>query len=211
MGEGTTIEGMTPLHNLRIPHPRPAPIDVNDMHHTVAALHSPHRATRDAAVDAVRASPERHPPPVLYALALALFQRGERDAAVFWYHAGQLRARFDVERCADPTVADVVTQLRRQYGEPINRYAFVEADLGVLRAAVQRVVRWDRRTARAYDHRWVNLHGARAFAEPGQDVVLSRPRAAWAEIADRVRADYLDGMRTVLDDLERWAPLSASA
>ncbi len=66
---------------------------------------------------------------------------------------------------------------------------------------------WDRRTARTYDHRWVNLHGARVFAEPGQQVALSRPRAAWAEIAERVRTDYLDGMRMVLDDLERWAPL----
>ena len=53
----------------------------------------------------------------------------------------------------------------------------------------------------------MNLHGARVFAEPGQQVALSRPRAAWADIAERVRTDYLDGMRMVLDDLERWAPL----
>jgi hypothetical protein len=208
MGEGTTIECMPPLQDIpRLPGPRPAPVAPPDIRMTLAELHSPRPAERDRAVDAVRASPEHYPPPVLYALALALFQRGEPDAAVFWYHAGQLRARFDVERCADPTVAGVMTQLRRQYGEPINRYAFVEADLAVLREAVQRAVEWDRRTARTYDHRWVNLHGARVFAEPGQQVALSRPRAAWANIAERVRTDYLDGMRMVLDDLERWAPL----
>ncbi len=194
-----------------IPHPRTGSIDVSTLRTTLAELHSPRRAERDAAVDAVRASPEQYPPPVLYALAHALFQRGEWDAAIFWYHAGQLRARFDVERCADPTVADVVIQLRQQYGEAINRYAFVEADLTVLRAAVHRAVRWDRRTAHDYDQRWVNLHGVRAFAEPGQGTALSRPRADWVEIAERVRADYVDGMCSVLDDLERWEPLSASA
>jgi hypothetical protein len=188
-----------------------APIDVRPLRTALAALHSPHHGARDAAVDAVRASPERYPPPVLSALAHALYQRGDRDAAIFWYHAGQLRARYDVERCADPTVADVPILLRRQYGEQINRYAFVDADLGVLRAAVRRAVRWDRRTPHDYDHRWVNLHGVRAFAEPGQGLDLSRPRSDWTTIAERVRADYLDGMRQVLDDLERWEPLRASA
>lgn len=202
---------MPPLQNVSLlPGPRPAPADEPDIRVVLAELHSPRPAERDAAVDAVRASPEHYPPPVLYALALALYQRGEPDAAVFWYHAGQLRARIDVERCADPTVGAVMTQLRRQYGEPINRYAFVEADLVVLREAVQRAVDWDRRTARGYDHRWVNRHGARVFAEPGQQVSLSRPRAAWAEIAERVRTDYLDGMRMVLADLERWAPLDVA-
>src|SRR4051794_17147681 len=95
-----------------IPLPRTAPIDVGAMRAALAALHSPRAAERYAAVDTVRASPERYPPPVLYALANELFQRAEPDAAIFWYHAGQLRARFDVERCADPTVADVLTVLR---------------------------------------------------------------------------------------------------
>jgi hypothetical protein len=189
----------------------PAPLDLGPLRATLVELHSPRRADRDAAVDAVRASPGRYPPPVLYALGHTLFQRGERDEAIFWYHAGQLRARFDVERCADPTVGDVLDQLRRQYGEPINEYAFVDAELGVLRGAVQRVVAWDRATPRDYDHRWVNLHGVRAFAQPGPPVPLSRPRVQWPALAERVRADYLDGMRVVLDGLERWEPLGASA
>lgn len=196
---------------LDLPQPRPAPIDVTPMRTALAELHSPRRTRRDAAVDAVRTSPQGFPPPVLYALAHALFTRGERDAALFWYHAGQLRARFDVERCADPTVVDVVERLRGQYGAPINGYAFVEAELSVLRAAVRRAVDWDRATPYAYDHRWVNLHGVRAFAGPGPAAALSRPRAQWPDIAERVRADYLAGMHAVLRDLERWAPLDASA
>jgi hypothetical protein len=201
---------------LDLPHPRhapiePAPIDVSPLRTALAELHSPRRSRRDAAIDDVRASPRSYPPPVLYALAHALFARGEPDEALFWYHAGQLRAWFDVERCADPTVADVVERLRRQYGGPINGYAFVDAELDVLRTAVRRAVEWDRATAHDYDHRWVNLHGVRAFAGPGPGVALSRPRAQWPGIAERVRADYLAGMHSVLQDLESWAPLGASA
>lgn len=188
-----------------------APIDVQDLHRTLAALHSPRRADRDAAAATVLAAPQRHAPPALSALAHALFRRGNPDAALFWYHAGQLRARFDVERCADPTVADVPALLRRQYGGPINRHAFVEADLAVLRGAVRQAVRWDRRTPHDYDHRWINLHGTRAFAEPGQVLPLSRPRAGWRAIAEQVRSDYLHGLRDVLDGLENFAPLGASA
>ena len=197
--------------SLDLPNPRSAQIDVTPLRTALAELHSPWRTRRDAAVDDVRAFPQCYPPPILYAMAHALSARGERDEALFWYHAGQLRARFDVERCADPTVVDVVERLRHQYGEPINSYAFVDAELSVLRAAVRRAVDWDRATAHDYDHRWVNLHGVLAFAGPGAGVALSRPRAQWSGIAERVRVDYLAGMDSVLRDLERWAPLSASA
>ena len=87
----------------------------------------------------------------------------------------------------------------------------MDAELSVLRAAVRRAVDWDRATPHGYDHRWVNLHGVRAFAGPGPGIALSRPRVQWSRIAERVRADYLAGMHAVLQDLERWAPLSASA
>jgi hypothetical protein len=77
MGEGTTIECMPPLQDIpRLPGPRPAPVAPPDIRMTLAELHSPRPAERDRAVDAVRASPEHYPPPVLYALALALFQGG---------------------------------------------------------------------------------------------------------------------------------------
>ena len=203
------MSGMPPT--LDLPHPRASPIDVTPLRTALAQLHSPRRTHRDNAMSDVQAAPQRFPPPVLYALAHALFANGARDSALFWYHAGQLRARFDVERCADPTVLDVVEQLRRQYGTQINSYAFVDAELSVLRAAVRRAVDWDRTTPYEYDHRWVNLHGVRAFDGPGPDTELSRPRAQWQGIAERVRADYLAGMHAVLRDLERWAPLSASA
>jgi transposase len=189
----------------------PAEIDVKALRTGLAALHGTNRGRRDAAITAIRTAPHRFPPPALYALAHTLFGRDERDEAVFWYHAGQLRARFDVERSADPTVADVLTLLRRQYGGPINRYSFTVAELAALREAVHRAVEWDATTPYRYDHRWVNLHGLRAFRDLGPPVAFSRPRSEWSAIAERVRADYLDGMSAVLLDLERWESLTASA
>lgn len=194
----------------------PIEIDVTTLRAGLAALHCTNRRRRDAAIAAIRGAPERYPPPALYALAHTLFGRGERDEAVFWYHAGQLRARFDVERCADPTVLDVLTLLRRQYGGPINRYTFTVAELAVLRSAVHRAIDWDEATPYRYDQRWVNLHGVRTFPagtlpECGPPAALSRPRSGWSAIAERVRADYLEGMRMVLRDLERWESLTASA
>ncbi len=172
-----------------------AEIDVDGQAATIAALHGPDPS---ATVEAVLAAPQRHTPPVLYALAAALFAGGRREEGATWYYAAQLRARFDVTRCADPTVEDAVAILRANYGEPINRWTF--ADLPRLRTAVERAVAWDRATPHDYDHRWINLHGMGAFGvSPGEP--LSRPEAEWPEIAEQVRTDYLTGLAEVLDDL----------
>ena len=189
--------------------PTPAGVDTTLLCVTLCSLVGRRQVGRDAAVSAVRADPGRFPPPVLYALAHLLCREGEPIEALCWYHAGQLRARFDVERCADPTVADVPAQLRRQFGGPVNRYAFDEADPAVLAAIVHRAVHWDRTTPHAYDHRWINLHGTRAFADPGSTVPTSRPRRSWSRLAEQVRADHLDGLRVVLEHLTTWYPVGA--
>jgi hypothetical protein len=172
-----------------------AEIDVAGEAEAITALHGPEPA---AAVEAVLAAPHRHTPPVLSALAAALFAGGRREEGATWYYAAQLRARFDVERCADPTVGDAVAILRERYGEPINRWAFT--DLPRLRTIVERAVAWDRATPHDYDHRWINLHGMGAFGlDPGAP--LSRPEAEWPAIAEQIRTDYLTGLYEVLDDL----------
>lgn len=151
----------------------------------------------------IREKPETFAPPVFYALSETLFQRGDRDEAAFWFYAGQLRARFDANRCADVSARQAVAVLNQRYGSPINQYTF--QDLPKLEALVPRVVDWDQRTAHEYDHRWINLHGMdamqsglepkRANAAPG---ALSAPREQWQAIAEKTRADYLEGFRQAM-------------
>jgi hypothetical protein len=172
-----------------------AAIDVSEQNEAIAALHGAEEAERARTVAAVRGAPERFAPPVLCALAAVLFVQGEPDEAVFWYHAGRLRARFDANRCADHTAASAVAVLGQRYGLPINRYAFAHPHR--LRALVERVVAWDRATAHAYDPRWINLHGMGAFAGVSAGR-LSLPEAEWPGIAERTRGDYLRGMDEVL-------------
>jgi hypothetical protein len=168
-----------------------AMIEVAGQKAAVVALHGPDPAP---VVAAVLAFPQAYAPPVLGALAAVLFARGERDEAAFWFYAAQLRARFDANRCADPTAAGAVGVLTRRYGPEINRHAF--ADPAGLRSTVERVVRWDRATPHDYDHRWINLHGMGVFTGAAP---LSRPKAEWAAIAERTRQEYLRGLDEVLD------------
>jgi hypothetical protein len=170
------------------PTPEHAAVDVTGAAELIAALHGPAPA---AAVTTVLAAPHRHLPPVLHALAAALFAGGHREEGATWYHVAQLRTRFDVARCADPTVGGAVAILRQRYGEPINRWTF--ADAARLRRIVERAVAWDRAHPHAYDHRWINLHGMGAFGTQ-PDRPLSRPEAEWPAIAEQVRADYLTGL-----------------
>ncbi|MDN5853813.1 MAG: hypothetical protein L0K86_13400 [Actinomycetia bacterium] len=90
-----------------------AHIDVAEQAAAITALHGPDPA---AMVAAVLETPQRYVPPVLYAPAAVLFARGRRAEGGFWYYAAQLRARFDVRRCADPTVDGAVAILRERYG-----------------------------------------------------------------------------------------------
>jgi hypothetical protein len=173
-----------------------AAIDVVEQNAAIAALHGRGEVAREQMVAAILQEPERFAPPVLSTLAAVLFAQGERDEAVFWYQAGQLRARFDADRCADRTAGAAVAVLRQRNGASINRHAF--ADPERLRTIVERVVAWDRATTYAYDHRWINLHGMGAFPGVGAGGPLSRPASEWPDIAERTRAEYLRGLDEVL-------------
>lgn len=68
------------------------------------------------------------------------------------------------------------------------------------------VLDWDAKTPRLYDHRWINLHGIRAYAESlgvrdpdGQP--LSLPEEQWEEIEHRTRQEYRRGFEEALDRL----------
>ena len=128
---------------------------------------------------------------------VALFQQGDREDSLFWFYAGQLRARFDANRCADVSARAAVGALNEEYGPPINRYAF--RNLAQLEELIPKVVAWDRRTPHDYDHRWINLHGMGALTGgDGETRALSLPQEQWQAIAERTRDDYLRGFREAM-------------
>jgi hypothetical protein len=175
-----------------------AQIDTRLANETIEVLEKGNAKEQQRAIERIKAGPQNFAPPVLYALANVLFERGEKDDATFWYYAGQLRARFDANRCADVTARQAVRELNRSFGVGINKYAF--EDLPKLEALIPRVVEWDRRTPHKYDHRWINLHGMEAMrsglgGKSGAVPALSAPEAEWEKIAEKTREDYLDGFK----------------
>ncbi|WP_255576287.1 hypothetical protein [Comamonas sp. Y33R10-2] len=159
-------------------------------------------------LDRVRSAPERFQPPVLYVMSQLLFKAGQKDEAAFWFYAGQLRARFDANRCADPTARPAVDVMNQNFGGPINRYLF--QDLDNAQALIAKVVEWDRRTPYAYDPRWINLHGVQAvqtakdpqLAKTLTKESLSLPQSEWPALAEQTRSKFLQGFIDAISQLK---------
>jgi hypothetical protein len=70
---------------------------------------------------------ENQHPIAYYVLAQKLFEGGQKDDAVFWFYAGQLRYRFHVsanpglDPSGDPAL---LASMNESLGRPINEYAF---------------------------------------------------------------------------------------
>jgi hypothetical protein len=178
-----------------------AQIDTRLANETIELLEKGNDEEQQRTIERIKDRPENFAPPVLYALANVLFQRGQKDDAAFWFYAGQLRARFDANRCADVTARQAVRELNRSFGQEINQYAF--QDLPKLEALIPRVVEWDRRTPHRYDHRWINLHGMEAIrsglaGKSSALTVLSAPEEEWEKIAEKTRQDYSSAFEKAL-------------
>ena len=134
-------------------------------------------------------------------MSAALFQDGQKDEACFWFYAGQLRARFDANRCPDETAAGAVGVLTEAFGPQINQYAF--RNKAKLEKTVLRVIEWDRKTPHSYDHRWIDSHGMDAVlgaigVEEGKPAATKRGKGQWEKIAEKTRCDYLEGFDDAL-------------
>ncbi|MEJ8280624.1 hypothetical protein [Pseudonocardia spirodelae] len=171
-----------------------AAVDTSAAVRLMGRLLDPDLAVRDTARAAVLVAPHRQMPPVLFALSENLVAHGAMPEAARWFYAAQLRARYDACRCTDTTAAQALAVLRDRFGGPVNRWAF--ADPARVRRAAVRAVAWDRTAPHEYDHRWIALHGMRAFTGDGTGV--STPASEWPAVAARVRADHLRGLREVL-------------
>lgn len=180
-----------------------ATIDMTLSQQTVKKLAGGSDAERAAAIEAIEASPSKYIPAVFYGLAITLLNEGRQDDAVFWFHFGRLRARFDAGRCADVSARQLPAALDQSAGSPI--FAHIAQNLEKYATTVDEVVALDRKTPHDYDHRWINLHGLDAtiysLDEDAEAKPLSLPEEDWDEIEERTRREYLEEYREALESL----------
>ncbi|SDG64429.1 hypothetical protein [Pelagibacterium luteolum] len=122
-----------------------------------------------------------------YVLASKLYDEGERDEAVFWFYAGQLRYRTHLA-CNPELTQDgdgaLFSALSEVIGSEINAYAF--GDIDTLIQTIDAVVAWDQSTP--------NSFGDDTDCGPAHDQVLAGLidlKTYVSENADDVRIDRL--------------------
>ncbi|WP_298438833.1 hypothetical protein [Geobacter sp.] len=118
-------------------------------------------------------------------MAYRLFLLGERDEAVFWFYAGQLRLRYYLGIYkGDPTAAGVLDAVVETFGPPINQYAF--GDIPKLAKTIGDVLAWDEKTPN-------HIHPPLAQA---------LPEAEWPRVRERIRSGMLDLKQMMLEQAD---------
>ena len=185
-----------------------ATIDTSRSVTAIKALASGSDEQKRATLSEIDATPEVFLPPVFYATSRELAARNDLDKALFWFYAGQLRARYDANRCADLSARSAVAALNTQMPDSVRKHQFAIVDR--LEGVVRSVLDWDEKTPYRYDHRWINLHGIAAIksgmGEPvSNDLVISLPEAQWESVRKKTRDEWLIGFLQVLPNLRKTA------
>ncbi len=172
------------------------------------------QAGADRAALKIQADPSKFAPLIFYPLASHLFAQGKKDEAVEWLLRGQLRTRYDANRCADVSARSGVATLNAGISPKIKAY-MNEIMTTKLPDIVERVIEWDRTTPYNYDERWLNLHGMGAIQDglkggAKEEVVFSLPKNEWPSIAEKTRQDYFDGFKKVMDSAKKEAEALSS-
>ena len=198
------------LEKISLPPDNPyTSIDIRENNEAMDALMGHDEIEKSVRIQKIIEHPEGFNPAVLFLLSYVLFQKGRKDEAMFWFYAGQLRARYDANRCADESAKTAVRDLNAKIGPYINPYAF--QDLEKLKQTVAKVLEWDRMTPYLYDQRWINLHGMGAILsalkgqdefKTGLDEDMSVPESQWEEIHRKTQEEYLAGFKEALKILE---------
>lgn len=191
-----------------------AKIDTALLKEAMTKLRSADKAVRLQEIAEIKAHADKYAPPVFYLMSNVIFNDADKadtsakDDAAFWFYAGQLRGRFDANRCADKSARSGIAVLNMEYGGPINRYMFMQSDLDKIENLVPEVVEWDKTTPHNYDQRWLNLHGMNAMItsldseDQAKNNPLSLPQSEWEAIAEKTRADYIAGFNDALKELK---------
>lgn len=180
-----------------------AKIDTTLANKTIRSLQNSKPNDRIKLIEKITAAPEKYAPPVLYVVSSILFTNGQKDEAMFWFYAGQLRGRIDANICADKTAGKAIDVLNKQFGLPINQYAF--GDISKLTNTVERVLAWEEKTECQYDRRWINLEGINAFSAD-KKAPLSAPKEDWEGIRKKARDDYRSSLYETIKALNEKKP-----
>jgi ankyrin repeat protein len=180
------------------PGSREQKIDVKPQNEAMATLAKGSRTERSALVDKIKAAPQKYAPPVFFSLAYVLWERGDKDDAVFWYVFGIVRGRFDTMRCADLSAQDAVGVMRMNFGERVGEdfFKYLKADEVRSKKLFLAAIDADRKTPYDYDHRWINLHGLGAVAGALGDKSQppeSLPKDQWPDLAEKNRQHFIEG------------------
>jgi len=109
---------------------------------------------------------EKQHPAAYYILAEKLLASGQKDEAVFWFYAGQLRFRFHI--AANPNLTPsgdpaLLASFNEVLGVPINQYAY--GNLKALHATIDRVLAWDKDTPNGFTSKEKNAPAWNATRE----------------------------------------------
>lgn len=167
----------------------------------LAGLKSPYKENRWKAIATVEKEPDKYTPPVFYYMSKVLFDDGDKDKAAFWFYAGQLRGRYDANRCADQSARAAISVLNQNFGKPINQYMFAHIDQ--LQTLIPKVMKWDDATGHNYDCRWINLHGMGAMIGEDEEGRLTLPESQWGTILSDTRSDYLKGFNEAIAEFKK--------
>jgi hypothetical protein len=127
------------------------------------------------------ASVEREHPAAYYLLAKRLFQEDQKDEAVFWFYAGQIRYRSrlmshpDLPKDGEPALFGSLSEV---VGRPLNQYAF--GDIPKLATIIDRALAWDAAHASPFAPKGKTHDDVRAGLEKMKADVFAR--------ADEIRA-----------------------
>jgi hypothetical protein len=135
--------------------------------------------------DQLKVGIEKQHPAAYYVLAGKLLQAGQKDEAVFWFYAGQLRYRFHLganptlPRSGDPAL---FASLSEVVGRPVNEYAV--GDISSLAATIDKVLDWDARTPNGFTSTTTHATTWKGIRDG-----LGEMRAQVMKSADQIRAE----------------------
>lgn len=172
-----------------------AQIDTSLFKETLAKINEGGNKAQEA-INAFKRNPEKYIPPTFYLVGIYLFNEGEKNEGVSWLLKGELRGKFDANRCADISARSATGIFYNKVPPDMKDYIRWLLTQERLMQMVNEAIDWDRNTPYQYDERWINLHGISALrsdlrGEANNDVVFSLPKEEWPQIAEKTRQEYL--------------------